>query len=271
MKRIRLILRNVCLPAAAMIIAGSLFCPERAYCGDSRQANTERINVARDALAEWIDLRRLISKERRDLEFGKEMLTQRIELVKRESDLLKDKIAATRTNIGDADRKRLALAEKNEQLKKTSDMLAATIIDLEKRTRELLSRVPEPIREKVKPLSQRMAGKHGDTDKRSLSERFQNVVGILNEINKFNREITVTSEVRELPDGTSVEVIALYCGLGQGYYASAGGSVAGVGTSTETGWLWTPANDSAQDILDAIAILRNEKAADFVHLPAQVE
>ena len=108
-------------------------------------------------------------------------------------------------------------------------------------------------------------------EKLSLSERFQNVLGILNEVNKFNREIAVTSEVRTLADGTSAEVTALYVGIGQGYYVSADGKVAGVGSAAPEGWVWTPANDAAARVAKAIAILKNEQPASFVPLPVRVE
>ena len=55
----------------------------------------------------------------------------------------------------------------------------------------------------------------------------------------------MTSEVRSFRDGNTAEVTALYLGIGQGYYVSASGTVAGVGTATADGWVWTPANDRA--------------------------
>lgn len=80
----------------------------------------------------------------------------------------------------------------------------------------------------------------------SLSERFLNVVGVLNEVNKFQREVTVTSEVRKLAEtGSSAEVTAVYVGIGQGYYTTANGKSAGIGNATATGWEWTPNNAAA--------------------------
>ncbi len=91
------------------------------------------------------------------------------------------------------------------------------------------------------------------------------------QVNKFNREITVTSEVRELPDGTSAEVTALYVGISTAYYVSRDGSAAGMGTASPDGWVWTPANDDAAQIAKAIAILKNEQVASFVKLPIDIK
>jgi hypothetical protein len=110
-----------------------------------------------------------------------------------------------------------------------------------------------------------------EESKLSLGERFQNIIGILNEVTKFNREITVRSEVRTLPDGSSAEVTAMYVGIGQAYYVNAAGDIAGVGTASAEGWIWTPTNEAAAKIMDAIAILNNEKVADFVQLPVTIE
>jgi hypothetical protein len=122
----------------------------------------------------------------------------------------------------------------------------------------------------VKPLSQRLPDDANET-KLSLAERFQNVVGILNEVDKFNREISVTSEVRTLADGSSVEVTSLYIGIGEAYYVSANGAIAGVGVASEQGWIWKPANEAAPQIADVIAVLKNEKVASFIQLPVEVK
>ncbi|HSV99554.1 MAG TPA: DUF3450 family protein [Sedimentisphaerales bacterium] len=161
------------------------------------------------------------------------------------------------------------MVDENDKLKNAAAMLAGVVARLETRTVALVARLPDPIRDHIKPLSQSLPQDPNAT-KLSLAQRFQNVVGILNEVNKFHREITVTSEVRTLADGNAAEVAAVYVGLGQAYYAGANGAAAGVGRPSETGWTWEPANDAAGQISDAIAILKNEKVANFVLLPLKV-
>lgn len=120
----------------------------------------------------------------------------------------------------------------------------------------------------MKPLSQQIPNDPATTEL-SLGKRFESVIGILNDITKFNSEITVTTGRRALPDGTEVEVTELYLGVSHGYYVN--GPNAGVGRSSADGWVWTPANDSAQAISDAIAILENEKIAEYVPVPVQID
>lgn len=232
-------------------------------------ANEDRVasvENTRATLEKWVETRKLISQEQRDLALSKQTLNDRIELVQREIESLHEKSAQAKKSIEETDRKRADLSAENEKLKAASESLGETLAMLEKRTGELLKRLPEPLRDRVKPLSHRLPA-DGRLSALSLSERFQNVIGILNEVNKFNREITMTSEVRSLPDGTSAEVTAMYVGISQGYYVGANGSVAGVGLSTASGWEWKPDNAAAPHILQAIAILKNEQIATFVQLP----
>jgi septal ring factor EnvC (AmiA/AmiB activator) len=228
------------------------------------------VDKTRAVLEKWVETCRIISQEKHDFDLAREMLSERIELVEREIESLRGKISKTRESITETDKKQAELLEENEKLKKTSASLSGITIDLEDKTNELLMRLPDPIRERVKPLSQRIPNNPEET-KLSQSERFQNIAGILNEVNKFNREITVTSEVRKLTDGTSVEVIVLYIGIGKAYYVNGKGNVAGMGTASADGWIWTPVNESAAQIAKAIAIYKNEIAATFVQLPINIQ
>ncbi len=229
----------------------------------------EDVDGVRVTLEKWVECRKVISAEERDWALGKEMLNERVDLLQQEVDSLKLKTAEAQESLGEADQKRVGLVEENEKLKEASAALAGTVLSLEKKTRALLCRLPEPIRTRVKPLSQRIPLDAEET-KLSLAERFQNVVGILNEVNKFAREITLTSEVRSLPDGTSAEVTALYVGIAYAYYAGADGTIAGVGTASPEGWVWASKDDAAAQIMDAISILKNEQVAAFVQLPVEI-
>lgn len=228
------------------------------------------IENVRGIIEQWVQTRQLISEEKKDWALDREMLEERIKLVEHEIGSLREKIGQAQQNISDADKKRAELVEQNDKLKSAGEHLKGIASNLEAQTLSLNKRLPDPIRERIKPLSQRLPEDPNET-KLSLSERFQNVIGILNEVNKFNREPTVTSEVRTLDDGSVAEVTALYIGLGQAYYVGAKGTIAGVGRPSENGWSWESSNDSADGITDAVAILKNEKVASFVPLPVKVQ
>lgn len=228
------------------------------------------IGDTRATLNKWVQTQQLISQEKKDMALSREMLNARIELVQHEIESLQEKIQKAEGSIAEADKKRNEMMAENEKLKAASASLVDTATTLEGRTQDLLKRLPDPIRDRVKPLSQRLPQEDKES-KLSVSERFQNVVGILNEIDKFNRDISVFSEIRTFRDGTSVEVAALYVGLGQAFYASANGNIAGTGTATDQGWVWKEDNLAAPQISDVIAILKNEKVASFIQVPVEIQ
>ena len=99
--------------------------------------------------------------------------------------------------------------------------------------------------------------------------RSQNILGILNELNKANSEITVSYEVRKMADGTTSEVQVIYLGLAQAYYLSPRGE-AGVGRPGDDGWQWTPAPQAADAILRALEIVQGKQSPEFVPLPLTI-
>jgi len=228
------------------------------------------VSDTRAALEKYVEAQRTISREKADWTVGREMLVDRIEVIEREIESLRAKIDKTRADIAEADTKRAELLAENDKLKQAGAAYGAILLVLEERTKELLPRLPDPIRERVKPLSQRFPEDPSET-KLTLGERYGNVVGILNEINRFQREVSVNSEVRTLSNGTTAEVTALYVGISQGYYVDGAKLSAGIGSGTEEGWTWTPADDAAAAIARAIAVFQNEEIADFVQLPVRID
>jgi len=103
-----------------------------------------------------------------------------------------------------------------------------------------------------------------------ISERFQNILGILNEVNKANNEITVAYEVHNLSDGKPSEVQAIYVGLAQAYFVSARGEAA-IGRPGPDGWTWEPSKTVAGDLTTALEILQGKQSPAFVPLPVKLK
>ncbi len=252
---------------AGVLVAAVLVLSPRAASND---VQTEEIQNTRTALEKWVEVRRITSQEKRDWILGQEILRDRIELTAAQIENLRERRKEAEGSIGEAGKKLLELQAEQAELKASSATLLDTVVDFEAKVRGLIARLPEPARDRIVPLVGRLP-KAGTETKLSLSDRYLNVVGIINELNKFNREVIVTSEVRKLDNGTSVEVAALYVGLGQGYYVSPNGRNAGVGTAGPSGWRWTAHNSAAGEIAKAIAILKDGAVAEFVQVPLQLE
>ncbi len=234
----------------------------------ARAADDEKkvLESARSTVARWVETQEIISKEKRDWQAGRDVLEQRISLIEGEIGELRERIAEIRSGLGDTGSKKRDLGDENRALKEAGQSIEAMVPQLEEKTRRLLGRLPEPLRTRIQPLADRIPGA-GSESELSLGQRYQNVIGLLNEFNKFNRDLTISSELRELPGGRMAEVRALYLGLGQAYYVTSDGKAAGVGRSGPDGWVWEPADEMADRVRRGIAILENEEVPAYVPLP----
>jgi hypothetical protein len=177
------------------------------------QEGGAKIDDARALLEKWVEARRVLSKEARDLELAKETLRAQQELLRREIESLKAKIEEAKKSLADVDKKKEELVLESEALKATTSVLESAVAPAEARARDLAARLPDPLKERLQPVVRRLPAE-GEATKLSLSDRFLTIVGLLNETDKFQREVVVRSEVRPLADGTSAEVTAIYPGLG---------------------------------------------------------
>jgi Protein of unknown function (DUF3450) len=227
------------------------------------------LEETRLVMGKWIETQQILSKERNEWQQGKEVLLGRLEVVHKEIATLEEKIQEAQSAVAQAEKKRDALQAENGELKAVGQQLSDAAGRMEGDVRRLLHAVPEPISTKLAPLSQRMP-EDPEKSKVSAAERFQNVIGILNEITKANNEITVNYEVHELEGGKPSEVQALYIGLAQAYFVSARGE-AGIGRPGPDGWTWEPSKTVAPDVLTALEIFQGKQSPAFVPLPVKLQ
>lgn len=230
----------------------------------------DELETAKQDLDKWLETDRLISKEEQDWRVGKELIQDRISLIRREAETIKERIAQTKKDLAETTTKMVDVKAQNEQVKRGTGSLAQDIKQLEFRTLAMLPRTPEPVRLRVAPLSQRIPANPTET-KLTLSERYQNIVGTLNELNKAVRELSVSGEVRQLADGRKVEVTVFYIGLAQAYYVNEKSGVAGIGLLGPYGWTWEEHDELVRPVSHVLAIYRGESPAAYVPLPISVK
>jgi len=227
------------------------------------------IEETRLTLSKWIETQQIIAKERNDWQQGKEILEGRVELVSKEVSQLKERIAQSEAAVAESNRKRDRLAAENAELKQTGSQLASAVTAMESEVRKLATLAPEGVAAKLAPLLQRIPA-DPSTTRVSAAERFQNVLGILNELNKANSEIAIAYEVRQMADGSSSEVQVIYVGLAQAYYLSPRGE-AGIGKPSAEGWTWRAAPGEAGGIYTALEIIQGKHPPAFVGLPISIQ
>jgi TolA-binding protein len=257
-----------------LLLGGGIFffmAVQQGGAAEPSPATGKAIEQARSELQKWVETEQILSKEKQEWKLGQQILQDRIDLLEGEIKDLEQKIKESKQAIVDADKKRESTVNDNKNLKNASEALAGMIGKLEAQIKDqLLVKLPQTLQDKLGPLTQRLPA-HAKETKLSLAQRFQNVVGILNEINKFNGTITTATAVRAIDGGLEAEVKEIYLGLGHAYYVNGTGDKAAVGRPGARGWEWTAVNDRAPEISQIFRILADEQVPDFVPLPVKMD
>ncbi|RME70908.1 MAG: DUF3450 family protein [Verrucomicrobia bacterium] len=232
-------------------------------------ADEPNLKETRTALQQWVELRQLISEEENNWRAEKETLEESIRLIKSEMERLDNEMKEIDERSTAAEKERAELNERNAELKKAARAVTDAIESLEQAIISMHDRLPEKLQNDIEVLYQRIP-KGGIATRASTGERLQNIVGILSQVEKFNRTITLTSEIQELPDGTSAQVDTIYLGLAVGYFVDGTNKFAGILTPGPNGWTSTVSNDLAPQIRKAIQVYKNEALAEFVPLPVSI-
>src|SRR5262245_9336824 len=228
------------------------------------------LNETRSTLDKWVETRQLLSKTLNDWQSDKELLEQSVQLYARELKSIEDQIAKLGTNSAQVEKERTQaealLKASNECLERTAQFAA----DFESNIIKLVPQLPVPLQDLLKPLLNRMPTNSVATRMRP-AQRMQVVIGVLNELDKFNNGVTIFSEKRKNQKGEEVAVETVYIGLGAAYFVNDGGDFAGSGCPGHQGWDWTIKPELAGSIRQVVRVYRNEQPARFVALPVTIK
>ena len=224
----------------------------------------------RTSLEKWIEARQLVSKTQSDWQAEKETVVQTTDMFRRELATIADQMTRVSTNNTQMDLEQQKAQQEKQELNAALEKVKTLLVKLEKEMLELSPSFPPPLAEKVRPLLTRIPTDSDNTKAGSL-ERLQNLVGLLNEVDKFNNAVTVVSEIQKNPAGAEVQVETMYLGLGQAYFVDKAGDYAGVGTPSSRGWNWQPESEIAEKVHQSIAMYKNTLPPAFVSLPVKLK
>ena len=225
----------------------------------------EKGKIGPTLIEQYVQTKWRISEKSNAWREQKRIFQDRISLNERLMAETRERIEKVKKRIEDSKKKRDELQADRNALAKTASVFEERLEELEARTRKLLGRLPVPVKDEVKIYSQQIP-KEGEKTTIKSRDRLAHMVAIWNQAAKFNGQISVVPEELKMQDGRSLQVEVLYLGLGQAYYASLDRKLAGTGTYSDEGWVWTPANEHAEAISNAIAIHGGSPAA-FIRLP----
>ncbi|MGN6642165.1 MAG: DUF3450 family protein, partial [Verrucomicrobiota bacterium] len=227
------------------------------------------LNETRSTLEKWVETRQLISKTRADWQSDKEMIEQSLLLLQRELKSVDEQMARLGTNSTQVDKERLEAEALLKSSNESLDRARQFATDLAAQINQLAPRLPMPLQDIIKPLMNRLPADPANT-KMAATEQMQVIVGVLNELDKFNNAISVFSEKRKNQKGEEVAVETLYVGLGAAYFVNETGDFAGTGIPGANGWEWNTQPSLAPAIREVVQVYRNERPARFVSLPATI-
>lgn len=227
------------------------------------------LDEAKSTIEKWVETRQLISRTRADWQSDKDLLEQQIALFERELKGVEE--AMGKVDMGSAQvGKEKAEAEASIAASvKALDAAKGFAGNLEAQIKEIHPKLPEPLQESLKPLLNRSPA--DANSKMAATERAQIVVGILNEVDKFQNSVSIFSEKRKNAGGEEIAVQVVYVGLGAAYFVNDAADFAGVGAPGAKGWEWTPKPEIAAAVADVVKIYRNEGGARFVALPVAIK
>ena len=99
--------------------------------GTNTTQNSASLEETRLKMEKWIETQQIISKERKEWQQGKEILTGRIEPVKNEIVSIKEKIQQAEGLHNESQSKISELKKENEALKKAQQLLKNHVVEVE--------------------------------------------------------------------------------------------------------------------------------------------
>jgi hypothetical protein len=244
----------------AALVAGT------ALHAQDEAAVQKEIEKAREVISKYVETRQEIARVKNEWKSYQELTQRRIDLYEREIDQLSDLIAAAEKDTTQAERQIAAVREEIAELRAANDIVAKALPAYEDKMREMYTYFPAPLQSKVERLVKQL-GKS-----RQASDRMAILIGVLNEVDKFNSDYNFDSFEKKLPNGETLLVDVIYLGLAVAYYADSEGTIGGVGVPAAGGWTWSENNDLAPAIRDSILYYNGDiKPAMLVELPVEIQ
>ncbi len=243
--------------------------PALSFAGSVATGAETKIEETRTALEQWVEVRKLISEETNSWKVDKVTIQDTIDLYKKEKEILEEKILKAEENMTIGEKERQKLNEEKETLVQGDSVISNALPGFEKEIIDIAKRLPEKLQKDLEPLLKRIP-KPGVRSRAALTERLLTVVGILGQIEKFDITITVDKNSQKVPSGEISEVDTLYIGLSRGFYVNKTGDYAGILTPGPDGWVKTDRPELASAIRDAIDVYQNQKVAEFIYLPFEI-
>ncbi|MEM7673996.1 MAG: DUF3450 family protein [Verrucomicrobiota bacterium] len=227
------------------------------------------VEEARSTLSELVQTKKDIIESKSAWETDREILKATIKSLNDELEMLETRIEESEKQRAESVDIRERLNETNAVLKSQLDGFVEIVTGFEQKLISLLPYLPEPLLDEIGKLTDKLPrdGKSGlDAPRRALI-----VLGILQEIDKFQTSVTTHKLLLEIDAEEEKEYSVMFYGLGTAFFVDEDLTIAGFGSPSPEGWVWTSNNLLAERIFDAIEIAERKKLAEFIPLPVTIQ
>lgn len=209
----------------------------------------------------WVGLERQQDVLKNNWSQQQPILQQQLFLLQKEQEELDALLESTADLQGEVERKRLELLEDQTSMEQTQLLVEQSLNQAVVNIGRIFPQLPPPMTEAWQGNLSKFQGGLLTT-----SERLQLIVDMYTQLDDFQKKITLREAILQLEDGSSFLVHQVYLGLSHGWYLSADGSQAAVGSSTPVGWQWKPSSN-ANLIAEFISILDGSQSPELLTLP----
>jgi hypothetical protein len=230
-----------------------------------------QLSEARSAVSQWVEVEKTISDETLAWEEKKQLLERMAAVAEAEIAMIKDQLKEIKDTADMGKARRAELVKQEGVNAGLSAKIKVSLLKLEPQLRTLLPRIPKPLAEKLRPLMERLP-KNPEESSIDISARMQSVIGIITEIQRFDRLVTTGEELLTFPSGKTREIYTIHFGLGASYFVTSDGTAGGIGVNTAESWAWESKQELAASIKSAISLANgNFMEPGFLYLPVTPE
>ena len=226
----------------------------------------------RTSVREWVETMRKIQEEENNWTKDNDVLKAYKEGLEKEIEDLKEEIERARTRRDGGDKQSLEKLTERNLYAEAQEELARQLRVLEEGLAAKLPLFPAPLREQAKvslAIETLQIGLQLPPEKQSqdVSQRLYNATELLAEVEKFQQQVHVHTELRKDSEGREFKMQMVYFGLAMAYGVNEDASFALTGRPEADGWKFQERKELAAGIQELVKAATDEKNASFNKLP----
>lgn len=223
----------------------------------------------RELAAQRITAEKTRAEAQSDWQLKKALLEQQISLLESEAKTLDEQIAQANTALASAGKEREKFESELNAIRSEAESGKTTLRDLEAQLAERYKTLPIPLQKKVFAYINGFDATAAE--KKSFGERVQNLVSVLNEIEKARKLQNIQREALKLSDSEPErQMKVVYLGLDMAYATDENETIFYMGYPGKDGWKWTQL-ESKETVIRFFKMLENREKSDWLELPVQTE